>query len=103
MKTKKAKKRKLLESHDKVEPDFLGAALKKTRKSESNDIPALYFQDLGDKGIKTKRDSTVSGASFDISLTKDEKRRRKERQVGPANVLVFSFVVWAILTPSFLY
>lgn len=103
MKTKQAKKRKLLESHDEVEPDFLGAALKKTRKSESNEMPTSY-EDLGDKEIKTERDSTVTGASFDISLTKDEKRRRKERQVGPTSDLMLHFVVWANLTEySFLY
>ena len=78
MKTKKSKKRKLLESHEEAEPDFLGEALKKTRKIEFNEIPTLY--DPGNKGIN-KRDSTGAGASFDISLTKDERWRRKERQV----------------------
>jgi hypothetical protein len=79
MKTKKSKKRRLVESQDESEPDFLGAALSKTRKS--HEIPTLYKEDLGNQGLKSKRDLTVAEVSFEIRLTKDEKRRRKERQV----------------------
>jgi hypothetical protein len=95
MKTKKSKKRKFVESQDESEPDFLGAALSKTRKRKSSEIPTLYKEDPGDQGLKSKRDFTVVEASFEIRLTKNEKQRRKERQVRPCcqDVFMFWFVV----------
>jgi hypothetical protein len=77
MKNQKRKKRKAVDE----EPDFLGMALSKTRKRKTNNVPTLFKEDIGDAGIKTKRVNSHAGSSFDIRLTKEEKRRRKERQV----------------------
>lgn len=81
MKNKKSKKRK----HAGGEPDVLGMALSASRKRKPGNedgVPTLFKEDVGDDGLKTKRDSTTrEGSSFDIRLTKEEKRRRKERQV----------------------
>jgi hypothetical protein len=86
MKNKKSKKRKQVVE----EPDFLGMALSASRKrSKSNDVPTLFKEDLGDAGLKTKRDSTREESSFDICLTKEEKRRRKERQVHTLGMALY--------------
>lgn len=74
MKNQKKKKRKAVDE----EPDFLGMALSKTRKRQTNNVSTLF---KGDAGLKTKRANSHAGGSFDIRLTKEEKRRRKERQV----------------------
>lgn len=80
VKNKKAKKRSLAEVND--EPDFLGQALKKTRQHNSSAIQSLYKDDVGfgQERLKSKRD-TPQGASVDIRLSADEKRKRNERQV----------------------
>eukprot|EP00544_Gedaniella_sp_CCMP2646_P011792 CAMPEP_0202483408 /NCGR_PEP_ID=MMETSP1361-20130828/2655_1 /ASSEMBLY_ACC=CAM_ASM_000849 /TAXON_ID=210615 /ORGANISM="Staurosira complex sp., Strain CCMP2646" /LENGTH=400 /DNA_ID=CAMNT_0049111649 /DNA_START=229 /DNA_END=1428 /DNA_ORIENTATION=+ len=79
MKNQKSKKRK----QSGGEPDFLGMALSASRKRKPNEdgVPTLFKEDVGDAGLKTKRDSTREGSNFDIRLTKEEKRRRKERQM----------------------
>jgi hypothetical protein len=83
MKNQKSKKRK----QSGGEPDFLGMALSASRKRKPNEdgVPTLFKEDVGDAGLKTKRDSTREGSNFDIRLTKEEKRRRKERQVRCAS------------------
>lgn len=79
IKNKKTKKRKKVHG----EPDLLGMALSACRKrNKSNDqVPTLFKEDVRGAGLKTKRDSPREGSSFDMRLTKEEKRRRKERQV----------------------
>lgn len=96
VKNKKAKKRSLAESND--EPDFLGQALKKTRQyNKSSAVPSLYKEDLGFGHGRLKS----QGASFDIRLTADEKRRCKERQVRLiAPHCGCEFALGAILTLS---
>ncbi len=86
MKNQKSKKRKQAGG----EPDVLGMALSASRKRKPGNeegVPTLFKEDVGDAGLKTKRESTREESNFDLRLTKEEKRRRKERQVRCASTL----------------
>jgi hypothetical protein len=74
---------------DDVEPDGLDMELRassaKCRQSQKLDkMPVLYKECLGDEGIKVKNTSGwfSQGNSFKVKVTKDEKKRRKEREVS---------------------
>jgi len=74
---------------DDVEPDGLDMELRassaKCRQSQKLDkMPVLYKECLGDEGIKVKNTSgwfSQAGNSFKVKVTKDEKKRRKEREM----------------------
>jgi hypothetical protein len=82
----KTKKKRRLEGEDE-EPDALGLALQQKRKPKAprladDESPSLYHEDLGTEGVKQKKtQSWLSGGNFEIKVTKDEKKRRRERQV----------------------
>ena len=78
-KEKKSKKERKKESKKgKVDVTFGGMGSVGAAVSAS-----AYYKDVGKKGLKKRKTDqlSLSTSGFDVPLTKEEKKRRKERQV----------------------
>lgn len=76
---KNSKKERKKEKKGKVDVTFGGMG------SVSEAISAsAYYKDVGEKGLKKRKHTPADqlSAGFDMPLTKEEKKRRKERQVS---------------------
>lgn len=73
------KERKSKEKKGKVDVTFGGMGSVSAAISAS-----AYYKDVGKKGLKKRKHTPADqlNAGFDMPLTKEEKKRRKERQVS---------------------
>lgn len=76
---KSSKKERKREKKGKVDVTFGGMGSVSAALSAS-----AYYKDIGKKGLKKRKHTPADqlNAGFDMPLTKDEKKRRKERQVS---------------------
>lgn len=76
---KNSKKERKKEKKGKVDVTFGGMGSVGEAISAS-----AYYKDVGEKGLKKRKHTPADqlSAGFDMPLTKEEKKRRKERQVS---------------------
>ena len=57
--------------------------------SSRGGIAHAYVKDVGKKGVKKRKQGYLdqSNSGFDVPLTKEEKKRRKEREVSAASLI----------------
>ena len=79
-KEKKSKKERKKESKKKGKVDVTFGGMGSVGAAIS---ASAYYKDVGKKGLKKRKTDqlSLSTSGFDMPLTKEEKKRRKERQV----------------------
>ena len=95
-KEKKSKKERKKESKKKGKVDVTFGGMGSVGAAIS---ASAYYKDVGKKGLKKRKTDqlSLSTSGFDMPLTKEEKKRRKERQVRAlfetANDVVY---IWCV-------